>query len=123
MNEISAENTDSIRNSLYRIGGVAGFICALMYAITLGVYIPAYRVGPPPATVLEWFTLFQTNPLTGLFFLGLADVVIVILWGPLVLAIYDALRVCKRISSAQSAPGTGLRAKNGKLYFYEPLER
>ena len=92
MNEMSAENTDSIRDSLYRIGGVACLICALTYAITLGVYVPAYRAGPPPATVLEWFTLFRTNPLTGLFFLGLADVVIVILWGPLALAIHDALR-------------------------------
>jgi hypothetical protein len=92
MNEVSAENADSIRNSLYRIGGVAALICALMYVITLGVYIPAYRAGPPPATMLEWFTLFQTNPLTGLFFLGLADIVIMILWGPLALAIYDALK-------------------------------
>ena len=92
MNEVSAENADSIRNSLYRIGGVAALICALMYVITLGVYIPAYRAGPPPATMLEWFMLFQTNPLTGLFFLGLADIVIMILWGPLALAIYDALK-------------------------------
>jgi hypothetical protein len=92
MNKVSAENADSNRNSLYRIGGVAALICALMYVITLGVYIPAYRAGPPPATMLEWFTLFQTNPLTGLFFLGLADIVIMILWGPLALAIYDALK-------------------------------
>jgi hypothetical protein len=81
----------SIRNSLYRIGGVAALICALLYVVSLGVYVTAYRVAPPPATVLEWFTLFQTNPVTGLFFLGLADIVIMILWGPLVIAIYDAL--------------------------------
>jgi fumarate reductase subunit D len=92
MNEVRAENADPIRNSLYRIGGVAALICALMYVVTFGVYVPAYRAGPPPATVLEWFTLFQTNPLTGLFFLGLADIVIMILWGPLALAIYDALK-------------------------------
>jgi hypothetical protein len=81
----------SIRNSLYRIGGVAALICALLYVVSLGVYVTAYRVAPPPATVLEWFKLFQTNPFTGLFFLGLADIVIMILWGPLALAIYDAL--------------------------------
>jgi hypothetical protein len=92
MNEIDAGNADSNRNSLYRIGGVAALTCALMYVIALGVYVPAYRAGPAPATVLEWLTLFQTNPLRGLFFLGLADVVIMILWGPLALAIYDALR-------------------------------
>lgn len=70
---------------------MAGLICALVYVISLGVYLPAYRAAPPPATVFEWFTLFRTNPVTGLFFLGLADIVIMILWGPLSLAIYDAL--------------------------------
>jgi hypothetical protein len=59
---------------------------------TLGIYIPAYRAGPPPGTVLEWFTLFQNNPITGLFFLGLADIVIMILWGPMSLALYAALK-------------------------------
>jgi hypothetical protein len=63
-----------------------------MYFIALGIYIPAYRVGPPPSTVLEWFTLFQTKPLTGLFFLGLADIIITILWGPMSLALYTVLK-------------------------------
>ena len=67
-------------------------ICAGMYFVALGVYIPAYRVAPPPATVLEWFVLFQANPLTGLFFLGLADIIITILWGPMVLALYAVLK-------------------------------
>ncbi len=79
-------------NSVYRIGGAAALACALMYVITLGIYVPAYRAGPPPGTVLEWFTLFQANPLTGLFFLGLADIVIMILWGPMTLALYAALK-------------------------------
>jgi fumarate reductase subunit D len=92
MNRFSADSADSGRNNLYGIGGVAALICATMYVIALGVYVPANRAGPPPATVLEWFTLFQTSPLTGLFFLGLADIVIMILWGPLALAIYDALK-------------------------------
>jgi hypothetical protein len=79
-------------NSVYRIGGAAALACALMYVITLGIYVPAYRAGPTPGTVLEWFTLFQANPLTGLFFLGLADIVIMILWGPMTLALYAALK-------------------------------
>jgi hypothetical protein len=92
MNKSGAEIADATWNGLYKTGGLAALICALMYLITLGIYIPAYRTGPPPSTVLEWFTLFQANPLTGLFFLGLADIVIMILWGPLALAIYDALK-------------------------------
>ncbi len=63
-----------------------------MYFVALGVYVPAYRLGPPPATVLAWFTLFQSNPLTGLFFLGLADIIITILWGPMALALYGVLK-------------------------------
>ena len=92
MNKSSTETADSIWSSLYRIGGAAALICALMYVITLGIYIPANRAGPPPGTVPEWFTLFQTNPLTGLFFLGLADIVIMVLWGPMSLALYAALK-------------------------------
>jgi hypothetical protein len=63
-----------------------------MYFVALGIYLPAYRAGPPPATVLEWFTLFQAHPLTGLFFLGLADIIITLLWGPIALALYAVLK-------------------------------
>ena len=92
MNESSSGIVDSTRNGLYKIGGAAALICAGMYFVALGVYIPAYRVGPPPTTGLEWFTLFQANPLTGLFFLGLADIIITILWGPMSLALYAILK-------------------------------
>ena len=92
MHKSNAEIAGFTWNGLYKIGGAAALICALMYLITLGIYIPAYRTGPPPGTVLEWFTLFQANPLTGLFFLGLADIVIMILWGPMSLALYAALK-------------------------------
>lgn len=78
--------------SLYKVGGVAALICALMYLITLGVYVPANLASPPPETVLEWFTVFEDSPITGLFFLGLGDIVIMILWGPMSLALYVVLR-------------------------------
>jgi len=96
MNDINSESADSIWRRLYKIGGTAALICALMYLVTLAIYIPANRAGPPPGTVLEWFTLFQTNPLTGLFSLGLADIVIMILWGPMSLALYAALKQSNR---------------------------
>jgi hypothetical protein len=83
--EVTADNP-------IKIGGIAALLCAFIYLITLGVYVPANRAAPPPATVLEWFTLFQASPLTGLFFLGLADIAIMILWGPMSLALYTALK-------------------------------
>jgi hypothetical protein len=77
---------------LYQVGGLAGLLMAGMYVITLVIYLPAYQAGPPPATVHEWFTLFQKDWLTGLFFLGFADIVIALLWVPLVLVLCLALR-------------------------------
>jgi len=103
MNETRTENAGSIWNSLYSIGGTAALICAVMYLLTLGIYIPAYRAGPPPGTALEWLTLLQVNPLTGLFFLGLADIVIMILWGPMSLALYAALKKSSRTWSMIAA--------------------
>src|SRR3974377_324576 len=97
MNQVTdAVVADTDEQRLYSIGGAASLLCALMYLITMVIYIPANRAGPPPGTVVEWFTLLQTNPITGLFFLGLADIVIMILWGPMSLALYAALKQSNR---------------------------
>jgi hypothetical protein len=92
----STASTTPTPRGLYRIGGVAALLCAGMYVIALAVYVPANRAGPPPATVLEWFTVFLNQPITGLFFLGLADIVIMILWGPMALALHAALKQAHR---------------------------
>jgi hypothetical protein len=92
MNKTGTENVDSTWNSLYKIGGAAALVCALMYIITLAVYIPANFAEPPPETVLEWFMVFQNSPITGLFYLGLGDIVIMLLWGPMSLALYAVLK-------------------------------
>lgn len=92
MNKPSVEAAYSNSNSLIRIGGVAALICAFMYIITLIIYVPANLASPPPATVQEWFTVFEENPITGLFYLGLGDIVIMLLWGPMALALYAVLK-------------------------------
>jgi hypothetical protein len=92
MKKNNMKNNDIKGGDLIRIGGVAALICAAMYVITLLIYVPAYRAGSSPSTVLEWLALFQTKPLTGLFFLGLADVVILILWIPMVMALHVVLK-------------------------------
>lgn len=86
------ENQDPSWNGLYRVGGIAALLCAVMYIITLIVYVPANLASPPPETVLEWFTVFANSPVTGLFFLGLGDVVIMLLWVPMSIALYVVLR-------------------------------
>jgi hypothetical protein len=90
------ETIDLTWRGLCTIGGAAALICAVMYLITLAVYIPANLASPPPETVLEWFTLFEESPITGLFFLGLADIIIMILWGPMSLALYGVLKQSNR---------------------------
>ncbi|MGD8996492.1 MAG: DUF4386 family protein [Anaerolineae bacterium] len=99
-----ADSTDSTWRGLYRVGGAAALICAVMYVITLGVYVPANLASPPPETVLEWFMVFEESPITGLFFLGLADIVIMILWGPMTIALYMVLRRSNRIWSLIATP-------------------
>jgi hypothetical protein len=92
----SVETADSSWKGLYQVGGAAALICALMYIVTLVVYVPANLASPPPETVLEWFEVFEEDPITGLFFLGLGDIVIMILWGPMSLALYAALKQSNR---------------------------
>jgi hypothetical protein len=86
------ETVDSNEKSLYKIGGVAALIIPGMYLIAAIINMFGYRAAPFPVTVIEWFTLFQNAPLTGLFYLGFADVIIVLLSGPLFLALYAALK-------------------------------
>jgi hypothetical protein len=49
-------------------------------------------VWPPPSSVMEWFTLFQDNPLVGLVDLDLLLVVDNVLLVPIFLALYVVLR-------------------------------
>jgi hypothetical protein len=89
---------------MYKIGGWACLGIALMYLLAMAVYVPAMSQAPPPVTVLEWFTLFQNAPLTGLFYLGLADVLIVILFGPVSLALRAALERVSRTWATIATP-------------------
>ncbi len=91
MDSINSHGPAPMGANLFRIGGAAALVCAVMYLVALVVYVPASLAAPPPESVLDWFALFQIAPLTGLFFLGLADIVIMTLWCPMSLALYAAL--------------------------------
>jgi hypothetical protein len=87
---------DSRRNTLFKIGGAAVLGIALMYLLAAFVYLPAMRRGPSPGNVSEWFALLQNDRLAGLYYLGFADIWIVILYIPAALALRAALgRVSK----------------------------
>ena len=82
------ETADSAYKSLYRLGGAAALVVAVL---TLGVLI-GFTVYPQPSTVSDWFELFQSNKLIGLLdFWGL-EVPMYAMFALVFLALYVALR-------------------------------
>ena len=73
---------------LYKVGGMAAIIAAVLLLIEIIVFI----IWPQPSTVLGYFTLLQTNKIIGLIDFYLLEVIAYILFIPMFLAIYFALR-------------------------------
>ncbi|HWI62121.1 MAG TPA: DUF4386 family protein [Symbiobacteriaceae bacterium] len=59
---VTAEAADSSDKSLYRFGGVAAVIVALL----LVGEVVLFALRPQPGTVSDWFMLFQSNKLMGI---------------------------------------------------------
>lgn len=92
MQVTSAETTDSAYRSLYKLGGVAALIAAVL---TLGEIV-GHTLYPQPSTVKDWFTLFQSNRLIGLLgFWGL-EVPMYVMFVIVFLALYVVLRKAAR---------------------------
>jgi hypothetical protein len=73
---------------LYRLGGVA----ALLIAVLLLGEIAVYAALPSPRTPAEHFALFRQNWLAGLLTLDLLGMICYLLFIPTILALYLALR-------------------------------
>jgi hypothetical protein len=100
------ETADSRWKGLYRVGGAAALIAAgLEIAAALISVISSYTSGPPPGTIIGWFTFLQNNRFLGLVDLGLFDIAAVSLLVPMFLAVYIALR---RASASFMAVATAL---------------
>lgn len=86
----NAEISDSNWRSLYKVGGIAALITAVLFPIQIIIFI----VWPPPfdGTVIDWFMLFQENGLIGLLSLDLLLIVDYVLLIPIFLALYAALK-------------------------------
>jgi hypothetical protein len=94
--------TDSSWKGLYRTGGVAALIAAVLF---LSDIIVMTSLDAAPSTALGWFTLLQTNKITGILQLFFSDLIGLILLFPIILALYAALR---RVNEAYSALGAAL---------------
>src|SRR5215207_3254879 len=103
MDESNAGTTDSVWKPLYRVGGAA----ALITAVLIPIHVIVFIVWPPPleGTVIDWFTLFQDNWLLGLLSMDLLLMADYVLLVPIVLALYVVLR---RASEYLMAIGTAL---------------
>ncbi len=85
---INAETADSAYKNLYKLGGAAAWI---VVALTLGEII-GFTFYPQPSTVSDWFTLFQSNKIIGLFgFWGL-EIPMYAMFIMVFLALYIVLR-------------------------------
>ena len=75
---------------LYRIGGIAALLAAVLTPIVIAVF----AAWPPPydESAGKWFELLQDNPVLGLISLDLGYVVINVLMIPVLLGLYAALR-------------------------------
>ncbi|NCC32774.1 MAG: hypothetical protein EOM24_12250 [Chloroflexia bacterium] len=79
-------------NIIYRAGAVAALLAALLFRRNIGAEVSLLTgVEAIPTTAVDWFSLLQHNPLVGLSFLAVFDLVNYTLVGVLFLALGAAL--------------------------------
>src|SRR5689334_9223484 len=102
MNQTTVSGAEGARwKGLYKAGGVA----ALIIAVLLVGELVVYAVYPRPNTALDHFNLFRDNWLVGLLTLDLLGMISYLLFIPTILALYVALR---RTSEAVMAIATAI---------------
>ncbi len=89
MNQVAnAESADSAYQNLYKIGGVAALIAAVLIlgdVVVLAIY-------PQPRKISDWFMLFQSNSNVGLLDLWGLEVSMYLMFMMMFLALYMVLR-------------------------------
>jgi len=98
---------DSAWKTLYRTGGVAALIAALVFRRNIGAEVSLASAQMPPTTAGGWFTLLQNSRFLGLAYLNLFDLVNYALLGLVFIALYIALRQIDR-SATLIALSSGL---------------
>jgi predicted membrane channel-forming protein YqfA (hemolysin III family) len=73
---------------LYRIGGIAALLAAVLFRRNLGAEVSLFTgMETVPQSVVEWYALLQSNPFIGLAFLSVFDLVNYALVGLIFLAL------------------------------------
>lgn len=84
------ENEVSSYTPLYKLAGAAALALSAIILVQLAVFMAA--PAPLEGTAVDWFMLFQSNPLAGLVGFELLMVIYMILSLPIALALYVILR-------------------------------
>jgi hypothetical protein len=89
INQSRAENVSSGWSSLYKLGGISSLLLVLIVIIQIIVF----SIAPPPleGTAMDWFILFQKNPIIGLIHFEFLMIIYVILCIPITLSLYTLL--------------------------------
>jgi hypothetical protein len=85
-----AEIVDTKWNSLYQAGGWAALVIGALFIIEMIIYIASSA--PSLADAAGWLALFQNNRLLGLVDFGILEFYGLILFVPIYLALYAALK-------------------------------
>lgn len=89
----NAEAAASNWNSLYKLGGAAALVAALVYVADIIItFLPGWAPPPGSLNVTDWFALLQGNAVLGLRTLGFGNTVAMVLMVPMLLALYAAHR-------------------------------
>lgn len=78
--------------ALYRAGGAAALIAAVLFRRNIAAEVSLFNPQPIPSAAADWFALLQGQRLVGLAYLNVFDVVNYALLGLMFLALYVALR-------------------------------
>ena len=92
MAHTSSDVANPTWNTLFRAGGVAGLLAAILFRRNIGAEVSLFTgFEAIPQLVAGWFSLLQSSPLVGLAFLAFFDLINYALVGLMFLALCAAL--------------------------------
>jgi hypothetical protein len=90
VDEVNPKTADSNGRSLYKVGGVSALMIGTLLLVEMIAYIATSA--PSLADAAGWFSLFQSNRFVGLVDFGILELYALVLFVPMFLALYAALR-------------------------------
>ena len=110
--------TDASWRGLYKTGGVGALVIATLFIVEMVFYITSSA--PSLTDAAGWFSLFHNNRLVGLVDFGILELVGLVLFVPMFLALYTALRQASesnmKIAAILAFAGIAVNFATSKLF-------